>query len=509
MPRHPETGLCVTLLPSGLSRTFPPGTILADALFDMGVSVATPCGGKGTCGKCVVRIHGEPGEVLACRTPLTHDTLVHADPGAGPTVTQAAGLSRISRPAAALDIGTTSVKIALVDTHSAMSWETCSFLNPQRRFGHDVISRIAAASDAVARESLTSLIHSAVRMHLNAALNSSGCEAMSLERLAVSGNTTMLYLFLGIDVQPLGRYPFRLAGRDFPDVAPERAGLDAGCSTTVSALPVLSAFIGADLIGGLALCHNMAETARTFFIDLGTNGEIFVVDGTGRIFATSCAMGPALEGMNISWGMTALDGAITHVRETSQGLAYDMLGTGEPAGITGSALVDLLAILLDRGILSASGSITRNPCAIDLPPPIELVFDDGALALNLWGKIRLTQKDIRNIQLAKAASLAASRMLLEAAGMHPGQVRHVYVAGALGQHMDLDHFRRLGFIPDFPHADFSYLGNTSLRAAVEACLDPGFMGSAATLRDRTREVVLAEQRVFQEMFIQAINFPQG
>lgn len=509
MRREPDAGPAVTLLPSGRRQPFPPGTILADALLDMGVAVKTPCGGRGTCGKCRVRIEGGPGEVLACRMPVTHDLAVYGEPEGPVSGLRVPGLGPDTRLSAAVDIGTTSVKAALVDTGTGTSFEVSSFLNPQRRFGHDVISRIAAARDPAASATLTGLIRRAVRRSLDSALAAAGRTVDSLESIVFSGNTTMLYMLFGLDVQPLGRYPYRALIRDFSALGPSAAGLPENVTTRITALPVLSAFIGADLIGGLALCSRTRGHQGVFFIDLGTNGELFVIDGQGRIFATSCAMGPALEGMNISWGMTADDGAITHIRETPDGLAHDMLGTGEPAGITGTALIDLLAILLDRGIVSPTGAFRKGVDDSVLPSPLVHVRGEDARALALWGGIRLTQADIRSVQLAKAASLAAAGCLLATAESRPEDVRHVYVAGALGEHMDMGRFRRLGFTPEFPHAHYEYLGNTSLQAAVQACLDPGFIEQARVLRDRTREVVLSEQKGFQDVFMESINFPGG
>ena len=507
MPQEPETGPFVTLVPSGERRSFPPGTPLTDALFDMGVVVKTPCGGKGTCGKCGMRIDGEPGEALACRTAVTRDITVHAGRANTVPVLDVPEFGLARRLAAAVDIGTTSVRVALADLDENTSSEVSSFLNPQRRFGHDVITRIAAARDPAVNTTLTGLIRRAVRGTLDSVLAAAGRTAGSLESMVFSGNTTMLYLLLGLDVQPLGRHPYHAATRDFASLPPTAAGLTEDSATRTSALPVVGAFIGADLVGGLALCHARRKLNSVFFIDLGTNGEIFVADRTGRVFATSCAMGPALEGMNISWGMTADDGAVTHIRQAPGGLVCDVLGSGDPAGITGTALIDLLAILLDRGLVSATGAFSRDIDAMDLPEPLEPAREDGALSLNLWGRIRLTQKDIRNVQLAKAAALAASRLLLSAAGTPPEDIRHVFIAGALGEHMDMEHFRRLGFIPAFPNASFEYVGNTSLQAAVEACLDPCFIGHAATLRDRVQEVLLSGQEDFQDMFIRSIDFP--
>ena len=283
-------------------------------------------------------------------------------------------------------------------------------------------------------------------------------------------------------------------------------GLDVIGEARVLALPVSGAFTGGDLIGGLTLCQSLGLTRNVFFIDMGTNGELFVLDGSGTPFITSCAMGPALEGMNISSGMTAHAGAITRIHEEPGGLTYTMIGEGDPVGITGTALMDLTAILLEKGAILKNGTFSRHMEKLHLPQPLCLNNAGDSLEIKLWGEIGLNRKDIRNLQLAKAASHAASLFLLQAAGLKTDDIEHVIIAGAFGEHLDLEHFRRLGFIPDFPNGNQRFIGNSSLRAAEKSCMEPGFINHAAALRDKCREVTLSNQPKFQEVFIRSLGF---
>lgn len=506
MSEHPHS-FTITLMPSGVRQTFPAGTILADALFEMGVVVATPCGGRGTCGKCRVTLEGEADDVLACRTPIIGDLRIHAGQAEIHHAIHFPAVQTDSRFSVAVDIGTTTVRISLVDISREFSFEVASFLNPQRKFGHDVISRIAASSTPSKLKTLQGLISKAIAIRLDRVLKGMNVAVDRIERIVFSGNTTMLYLLFGLDVEPLGRYPYTTRIKDFLELSAREIGLEGIASAHACALPVLSAFIGADLVGALALCHDHGIFHNAFFIDLGTNGELFVLDDKGKPYATSCAMGPALEGMNISWGMTADTGAITHIFEEAQCISYKMIGCGEPAGITGTALVDLVALALDEGIVSPRGSFTHDLGSDCLIPPLCFEEDSGMRVLSLWGDIRLTQQDIRTVQLTKAASLSAARFLLEAAKCGPEDIEHVLIAGAFGEYLDLNHFRRLGFIPDFPYARQEFHGNTSLKAAEKACMEPDFVKRAAALRDRTQEVVLSSQPGFQDVFIQSLNFP--
>jgi uncharacterized 2Fe-2S/4Fe-4S cluster protein (DUF4445 family) len=479
------------------------GTILADALLDMGIGLETPCGGRGTCRRCRVAVEGEKDPVLTCRERVTRDMTVHAEPSRAGLEVPATGVDPESTFALAVDIGTTTVRMSLVDIRKRSRFGIASFLNPQRRYGHDVISRIAAGPSA--RAAMTELIRKAVDVRLADTLRIIGLPGDRVERIVFSGNTVMLYLLFGLDAEPLGRFPYHAEVRDFTKMTSSDIGLTSLPSAEVRALPVLSAFIGADLVGGLALSREQGIAESAFFIDLGTNGEIFVTGRSGGIFSGSCAMGTALEGMNISWGMTAGTGAVTHVSEHAGRLHYDMIGQGEPSGMTGTALIDLLAILLDRGAVSSRGVLARN----DEGYPSQSDTSWTAEGMRLWGEVCLTQKDIRSVQLAKAASLSASRFLLEAAGMDLEEVEHVLIAGAFGEHLDLNSFERLGFIPAFPNARKEFLGNTSLQAAERVCFDPDFLERAAILRDKTREVVLSALPGFQDAFIGSLDFPEA
>lgn len=503
----------LTLIPSRKAQSFPRGTLLADALMEMGVRLKTPCGGKGSCGKCEVQIEGtvtqaspdsDPinlsGKCLACRTFLYANIDVRFEFETRQTDSEYPKWSLDDIAGVAVDIGTTSVKIALVKKSGEL-FVADNFLNTQRRYGDDVISRIAAADDKTVQKRLTELICRSIASSINFLMERMQLSKEKIPCVAFSGNTTMLYLLLGLDVASLGRAPYTAPVRNFDNLV-----LDLGLSAAVKIiiLPVHSAFLGADLVGGLAICDGLGHRENTFFIDLGTNGEIFLRNPRGEIFAASCAMGPALEGMNISCGMTADDGAITHIRDEKGALVYDMLGPGVPAGICGTALIDLLAIFLKRGIINKSGAMTF----VDLPYPAMAAEKAGRKRIDIWQNITITQNDVRQVQLAKGASLAASLQLLKTSGCRADDIRHVVIAGALGEYLDLDNFRRLGFIPEFPRATYAYIGNTSLAAAAKACTDRNFLKTFRRLRDRIQDVNLVEDPDFQQCYLDSMSFPE-
>jgi len=514
--------ISLKLLPEGKTRQFPKGTLLLDALPEMGVSIKSPCGGRGICGKCRTRITGNLSETTAIEakvlknkknTRLACQTLLAGDAEAYIDENQFAG--RKTYPlidpnesyAIAVDVGTTSVSLELLSLPDGMVFHLDGFLNPQRRFGHDVISRIAAANDPETRRAMTQKIRQAIFAAVKRALDVMGLPFRNIEKIVFSGNTTMLYLLFGLEVSSLGQYPFQAEELDFSNFSSKDIGADLFPEARISAMPAVSAFLGGDLMGGLTLCREKGFTKNTFFIDLGTNGELFLLNGSGSAYAASCAMGPALEGMNMSCGMTADDGAVTHARIDGETLEYEMIGAGSPVGLTGTALIDIIACFLKEGLIQQNGAFAPDLKKRRLPRPARYSEGPKSSLILLWDDIAVSQKDVRNLQLAKGASLAASRLLLKAAGCTADEVRHVLIAGALGSHLSLDNFKRLGFLPEFPRATVHDLGNTSLQAAGRAGTYDEFLQKAVRLRDQVTELSLAVNPEFSREFIMAMEFP--
>ena len=508
----------LTLLPGGASRELPEGTPLVDALSDMGVLLRTPCGGKGICGKCGVQITegapprtsaddrffpDRPHQRLACRVSVGGDMTVRApEPVSVPRWGRALP-SRLNEPAVAIDIGTTTVQVSLVERPGGETYPLGSFLNPQRRHGHDVITRIAASADPLVHASLVRVIRHAVASAVQTALHGRTVDAEPTGLLVVSGNTTMTHLFFGLDVRPLGVFPYTAGELDYEGMTlPE--GLPA--STRVAALPSASAFLGGDLVGGLALTEETCAGRRVFFIDIGTNGEMFLRDRRGVAYAASCAMGPALEGMNISSGMTADEGAINHFTVSGGALVPEVIGGTEPVGVCGTGIIDALAIMLREGAVRGNGAFDRAAVGASGLFAGRLDTTNGVLSCRLAGNVALSQKDIRNIQLAKGASLAAARILLREASCRAEEVELVMIAGAFGENLDIDNFRSLGFLPDFPDAEYRFMGNTSLAAAERACVDPAFIERCRALRDSLAVVELTSRGDFNDLFIECLNF---
>lgn len=508
----------ISVLPDGKSMECDRGTLLLDALYDLGVIVRTPCGGKGLCGKCGIIAEGglsarTPRETelfpdnplmrLSCQTTLLSDTVVTREIPEQRVQTKHAGPAVTGYYGFAVDLGTTTIQVSLVDLSNGSFHQILSLLNPQRRYGHDIISRIAAAAHRQTYASLVSLVRTTLMTALSESRQSLNLPPERLKCVSFSGNTTMSYFLMGLDVAPIGVHPYTAAQRDF-SVSAADIGIEH--TETVRVMPVASSFLGGDLVGGLAVSDGMGYTRNTLFIDLGTNGEIFLRNGDGEIYATSCAMGPALEGMNISHGMTADEGAITHVEAGPGGLNLQVEGGGAPLGICGTGIIDAVALLLNEGIIRGGGSFNNITAGTHRFFPDGVVSRNGVKGISLHDDIIIDQRDIRNIQLARGAALSAARILLQKSGMEPGDIEHVLIAGAFGANLNTDSFKRLGFIPEFPGARYVFLGNTSLRAAEECCLSAGFMDRARSLRDRIRIIELSEHPGFNDEFIRSLDF---
>ncbi|MEW6528225.1 MAG: ASKHA domain-containing protein, partial [Spirochaetota bacterium] len=472
----------------------------------------TPCGGKGICKKCAVKASGALSEPdtfekslgdstlrLACRATIQGNATVYAD--SIREYIHYPVLNHTHAYGVAVDIGTTTLQIAFVDMTTDTVLPEITLLNPQRRFGHDVITRISHASNTTIAHKLTQLLVDAVISIITKACQISRAESNIIKSISFSANTVMSYSLLGIDIAPLGMYPYCTPVTIFDSYRNYRPITQKFSEATITILPIVSAFLGGDFVGGLGILPQTG--GNSFFFDIGTNGEMAIIKEDGTILATSCAMGPALEGMNISSGMTATEGAITHFMRKNGEITFTSIGT--PAGISGTALVDLIAILLDLGVIDKSGKIA-DTYPQTFTNQIALEYTDSIKALNVLNTITLSQIDIRNVQLAKGASLAASRILLKEAGLTEHDIDTVYIAGAFGKNVNIENFTRLQFIPHFKNARYNAVGNTSLMAAIEALRNKDFIHQLEAIKKRIRAIDLSLHEEFNDVYVKSLGF---
>ncbi len=478
----------VTFLPDRTSVTVDAGTTILQAQIRAGLQPDAPCGGKGTCGKCKVELDGR--EVLACQTPVDRDMTVKLTVSGGNRIlteglsvqVQADGGSAY---ALAFDIGTTTVVCYLLDGRSGALLAQASCVNPQSQFGADVISRIQEVLDTGTKE-LKHCIREVLGKLTRQVCRKAGIAPGDVGTAAIVGNTAMHHLLLGIDPRPLVTPPYMPGVFEAMEVDPEGLLPIAG---KVRILPNIAGFVGGDTVGCMASTRFDQLDELTLMIDIGTNGEMVLGDKRRRI-ACSTAAGPAFEGAKISCGMRGADGAVDHVTVENGVITYHVIGGGEAIGLCGSGLLDLVAALLDTEIVDESGYL-----------------EDGEYRLG-GTPVSLTQKDIREVQLAKAAIRAGIELLASHLGVKLEDIRQVYLAGAFGNYLSPASACRIGMIPPILLDRIKPIGNAAGEGAKLSALSRTEFEYAKTLAAGTEFLELASLPEFQDCYVDALEFAE-
>ena len=387
----------------------------------------------------------------------------------------------------AVDLGTTTIAAQLLDLHTANVLAVETAFNVQARYGSDVMSRIAVSVSGGKGTELRQDIRAQVGEMARLLLHSAQADARAVQEVVLVGNTAMHHLFCGVDPGPLSHYPFT------PQDPAERrfAAADLGWnflpSAAVRFIECIGGFVGSDLLGGVRACRLHETEELVGLIDLGTNGEI-VLGNRSRLVCCSTAAGPAFEASNISMGMRAVTGAILQVHAENGSYACRVAGGGEARGICGSGVVDAVAASLDLGTVTAAGRIAG----------------DGH-EIRLSGHVMLTQRDIRQIQLAKAAVAAGVRILLDVLGASVDDLKKVYLAGAFGNYVNRKSAHRIGLLP-VPADRVHPSGNTALLGAKMFLFDTD-VPDEAPLVHHIQHIPLSAHPRFQEVFVEEMEFP--
>ena len=422
---------------------------------------------------------------LGTNRPRTVTAVLYGDREAldlepGDTSERACGL--------AVDIGTSTVVAELVDLVRGTSLGRASAMNPQASYGADVVSRITYAFQEP--DNLRRLRKSIV--HLLNELASDLCAKAGLGVEAVyevvaAGNTAMNHFLCGVSTDSLAVAPFHAVFSALPPVPAAELGLELHPAARVYVVPNIKSFVGGDITAGLAATALAEKPGTALFIDIGTNGEIVLKAGRDLV-ATSTAAGPAFEGMSISCGMLAVDGAACRA-EWRDGFRFLTIGGGPPQGLCGTGLIDVLALALAHGLLGRDGKIAGPE-----------------KKLRLGEKLSLSQNDVRELQLASAAVKAGVRLLLRERGVPLRRVDTVYVAGAFGSSLDVANAKSLGLLPDLPDGRIVFVGNTALAGARKLLLATPERTTAESLAGAVAHVSLASRADFQETFVRALEF---
>ncbi len=417
----------------------------------------------------------------------------------------------------AIDVGTTSVVTTLLELASGEVMASVSSLNPQATFGGDLMSRIAFAQWNPANlRKLQSRIVGLLNQQIDELLQRTGVLPQWVYKVTVVGNTCMHHVLLGIDPTYVGLSPYTAVVRD-PLVLPARAlHLKINPEARVCLLPLVAGFVGADAVGAaLATRLDTGERIRAV-VDIGTNGEV-VMGTRDRLLACSAPAGPALEGAQVRCGMRGAVGAIDRVSLEDGDLRLHVIGDAAPQGVCGSGLIDAVAAALDAGLLDWTGLLQVEQ-RDRLPPALgaRLVQRGEERVLVLvprggaadGGEIVLTQEDVRQIQLAKGAIASGIRMLQHVLGIGDEELSELLLAGGFGNYLSIQSAVRIGLIPDLGENRIRYVGNAAALGAQLALVSEAERARAERLARSIEHVALATHPDFQDLFVEAMNFPR-
>ncbi|GBG57182.1 (Fe-S)-binding protein [Sporomusaceae bacterium FL31] len=544
-----------------LSLFVPYGVSLLDAARESGILLESPCNGNGTCGKCKVKIlqqsedvqadqvspvltkeEQQHGIILACMTSADRDMTVEIlsrqdsrnvqiiQHGIGLEVDLRTAISKryhntndktevwavagllgvedgntsTAHYGLVVDIGTTTLVAALFDFNDGHEVGSVARLNPQSHHAQDVLSRIKLAST----ESGLSVLHTEFITVLNAMIDDltkeTSVKSKHIYEIIFSGNTCMLHLALAVDPSSLGKYPYTPAIKGGMIYQASVYGIHVADFAQIYLPPVMSAYVGADITSGILAAKLKEQKGLTLFVDVGTNGEM-VLAADGNLLATSTAAGPAFEGMNIEFGMRAAPGAIEKFSISDNNLIeIKTIGDKEPIGICGSGLLDIVGELVKYGFIQGTGKLKDSAVKPELAD--RLVKKAGKTVFQIAGEVYLSQKDIRQVQLAKGAIRAGIEALLAKNGVLPEQVDRVYIAGSFGYHLNPASLVHIGMLPAAFQDKIEFLGNTSKTGGQAFLLNHTVRQTMSDVVKQVEVLELATSANFDKLFVSCLNF---
>jgi uncharacterized 2Fe-2S/4Fe-4S cluster protein (DUF4445 family) len=420
------------------------------------------------------------------------------------------------RFAMAFDLGTTTVVATLLDLETGQPAAVQSMLNRQQPFGADVISRVSAtmldegALDALqgrAQETLAQLTHEVCA--------EVGVDPGEVYEITICGNVTMTQLALGMDPEPLSMAPFIVTTHEFPQLLAADLGVPVHARAPAFVFPSLGAYVGGDIVSGMLATGLTRDKRIRLFIDVGTNSEIALGNQDG-VVATAAPAGPAFEAAQIRCGMRAAEGAIEGVSIGDCDMSIEVIGDADPVGLCGSGLVDAVAELVDVGLLDHSGRYVDDEKAAEisasLAPRLTKIGDERVFVLHWRGEdpaesIYLTQRDIRELQFAKASIATGWRILFGELGMEPEDVSQVLLAGSFGQYLAPASAVRIGLVPRIALPRIVSAGNVAGEGSKIAALSLRERAEARSILNEVRYVELSGRGDFNDAFIDQLAFP--
>ncbi|HZU40835.1 MAG TPA: ASKHA domain-containing protein [Solirubrobacteraceae bacterium] len=420
------------------------------------------------------------------------------------------------RYAIAFDLGTTTVVATLLDLDTGQPAAARSMLNRQQPYGADVITRISATMmDARAHQALRERAHETLAELTGEVCREAGVAPGEVYEITVCGNVTMMQLALGIDPEPLSMAPFVVATHSFPPARARDFGVEVHPRAPAFVFPSLGAYVGGDIVAGMLATGLTRDRRLRLFIDVGTNSEI-ALGSSERVLATAAPAGPAFEAAQIRCGMRAAEGAIEGVRIAAEELALEVIGDAEPAGICGSGLVDAVAELVRCGILDHSGRFIADDEAADrlpgLAPRLTRIGQERVFVLH-WRdedperSVFLSQRDVRELQFAKASIATGWQILLRELGVDASEISQVLLAGSFGAYLTPLSAVRIGLVPKLALPRIVSAGNVAGEGAKIAALSLRERGEAHAILQEVQYVELSGRADFNELFIDQLSFP--
>lgn len=540
MTHNQQQEFSVLFQPAGRTVFVLPGTLVLEAAIRAGITLNTPCGGTGTCGKCLVKIfsgdvrcrdgktHSDNTRLLACCNYIHSDAVIEVPESstfefAHQVVCDDHG-GDISRDSAApgqlgvaFDLGTTTVVGTLIELNTGRELRVAVTSNRQTRIGDDVVSRIKYSMQG---EDALSKSRTAITATLNALLDELAFNDVRqhITKITIAGNTTMQQLFCGMDCSSLGSTPFAPQFKEGLSRSAAECELKAPPDAEVYIFPQIGGFVGGDTVAGLLACGMHDAANPVLFVDLGTNGEIALAHN-GQLTAASTAAGPAFEGARISHGMRAVSGAIEKVVFDENDVLFNVIGNEPPRGICGTAVIDITAELLRYGLLDSYGCLaTAEDLSADTPAGLRsrLLQSDGQPAFVIAGpddgavdNILLTQRDIREIQLAIGAIRCGIQILLNRAGIVAQDIHEVLLAGGFGYFIRRSNAGRTGLLPSTVAPErIRCIGNAASLGAKHVLLSNNARIMAEKIRSSTEHYDLSAAEDFSEIFAESMIFPE-
>lgn len=490
----------IELLPLGKKLAVSKGIPLTDVLYEYGVEF--PCAGKGTCGKCRVKLL--KGDIplskkeskylkfleipenyrLSCCVNIESNITLEVSPFE--TIFLADESDFDFTPCdgygIAIDLGTTTIVAQLLDLEEGQVIDVKTALNPQIPYGSDIIARMGFAIQENGEEVLQKLIREKIKELIESFQEDCLKET---SKVVLVGNSVMYHIFCGFDLSSLAYYPFTSQRTEICILSSEELGLPLPANSEIVFLPPLGSFVGSDLMAGIVACKMHLSDKFIVLVDLGTNGEI-VIGNKDKIVCSSTSAGPAFEGISISNGMRATTGAISSVKMRNNQISVQVIGQERAKGICGSGLIDAIAIFLEHGLIDFTGAILS-----------------GEDKIFLTDQVWISQKDIREFQLAKSAIASGVKLLLGSLNISAKEIGKVYLSGAFGNFLSHKNVRRVGLLA-FPSNRVTKLGNSALMGAkMFLFLDKEESGK---ILSKTTHISLEASGEFQETFVDQMFF---